>query len=79
MNLTALEEAAKLMRFAEENPRVLLDREQATIVATGRANKRLFEKLAYEGRGPKFMRIGGRALYRASDLFEWMAAQEVAA
>jgi hypothetical protein len=50
----------------------LLKQEQAA-EACG-LSPRTLERWRYEGRGPRFAKLGKRVLYRPQDLVEWIAA-----
>ncbi|MEV8267365.1 hypothetical protein [Microbacterium sp. NPDC076911] len=52
----------------------ILREPEAAVVA--RESARTFRQRRYDGTGPRYLKIGARALYRRSAVLEWMYSHE---
>lgn len=69
----AADPAALRAEFYALPPEALVDR--ATVAAVRYVSVATTEAEAIKGGGPKYARIGRKALYRKSDVLEWMDAK----
>lgn len=66
--------ATKTRRKSNEQRRVLFTEDVARMVGCSAAT---IERMRYEGRGPKWIRVGARNIvYREESVLAWLAEQE---
>ena len=71
MSAAAPLEASELLKL---HPDTLLNANQASVVLGGLAVRTL-QKWRWEGKGPKYVKVGRRAMYRLRDLSDYIGAQ----